>query len=186
MSAYLGRGLILTDMTFEYGGRSVTAPVIVDSGAEGFAAIDKPFAEKLGMPLRLAGLTYGVGGSTMAWQGDINKMSFKDVPGCKLENITVGVSDIPLLRPNAVALLGLRFMGETDMLIRFGKESVKMKCGDLGPEVSVPIKALSAPGSGGASSGSGSDAGGLPLGLIAAVAGVGLLLTVGIILIASD
>jgi hypothetical protein len=184
MSAYLGRGLILTDMTFEYEGRSITAPVIVDSGAEGFAAIDKPFAEKLGIPLKLSGMVYGVGGSTMAWKGDVGKMSFKDVPGCKLENVTVGVSNIPLLRPNAVALLGLGFMGETDMQIRFGKSSVKMRCGDLGPEATIPIKTLSQPGSG--SAGSDSGIGGIPMGTIAVVVGVGLLLTIGVILAASD
>lgn len=174
MSQYLGRGLILTPVTFSYGGKSITAPVVVDSGAEGFAAVDRPFAEKLGIPLTLAGFAYGVGGSTLSWNGKLDKMKLKDVPACSVDGVTVGVSDIPLLRPNAVALLGLNFMSKTGATIRFAPGKVTMECPG-GPGVDIPITALAAGG------GHADDDGQIfsPATIIAA--GVGILAIIGLL-----
>jgi hypothetical protein len=144
MSRYLGRGLILTPMIFSYKGKSVTAPVIIDTGAEGFATLDRPFAEKLGIPLTLAGITYGVGGSVLAWHGRLDSMRLKDIPACSLNRLTVNVSDIPLIRNSAVALLGLDFMGAAKMTIKFEPGKAVIQCPG-GPPVAIPATKLSPP-----------------------------------------
>lgn len=145
-SKYLGAGLILTDVVFQNKGKTTTAPVIVDTGAEGFAAMDLPFAKQLGIDRTLAGFASGVGGSTLAWQGLIDGMTLKELPKCVVGQISVGISDIPTIRGNAVALLGVNFMEETGLSIKFGKSSVTMGCDASPNTVSMPITALK-PGS---------------------------------------
>jgi hypothetical protein len=143
-SSYLGSGLILTDVVFQNKGQAIAAPVIIDTGAEGFAAVDLPFAQKLGIDRTLSGFASGVGGSTLAWQGTLDAMTIKDLPQCVVGKVSVGVSDIPTIRGNAVALLGVNFMEETGLSVKFGKNSVQVGCDAAPQPISIPIKALAA------------------------------------------
>lgn len=174
-SQYLGQGLILTDVIFQNAGKSIQAPVIIDTGAMGFAAMDLPFAEKLGISRTLSGMVSGVGGSSLAWEGQLDGMSIKDLPKCAVGPVSIGVSDITAIRNNAVALLGVNFMEETGLSVKFGKDSVQVGC-DASPQtLAIAIKPLSPGGAAGTGPG-GIDM--TTLGIIGAVLGGVLILTV--------
>lgn len=183
-SEYLGQGLILTDVIFQNAGKAIQAPVIIDTGAMGFAAMDLPFAQKLGLSRTLSGMVSGVGGSTLAWEGTLDGMSIKDLPKCSVGQVSIGISDIPTIRNNAVALLGVNFMEETGLSVKFGKDTVQVGCDAAGTQtLKIPIKALSA--SGGGAGGGGDIFSDMSILGIAAAA-IGGLLILGLIFMSAD
>jgi len=142
----LSRGLLIANASFEVGGMVITGKkVAIDTGCEGFIAIDKSFATAMGLPLTLAADSWGVGGKISTWKTKLSRLSL-DIAGCTVEDVEASVVDLPtpIGAYGAVALLGLDFLPATKMIADFsrgGGAYADVSCGG-GPSVQVPIVKL--------------------------------------------
>ncbi len=140
MTAYFSRGAIFADALFKVGTQTHKAPVILDTGAEGFMTLDTRYANKIGLPLRFAGMVTGVGGSVPAYRATLDKFSLEDILKCDKPNMGITVANLGrLYTDRGVALLGLDFMREVQMRIRLEGDTAYVRCRD-GNEVPIKIR----------------------------------------------
>lgn len=131
MITKVGPDSLLIDVVFENGGKKITSPIILDTGASGpvTAYIDSKFAAKLGIKLGHPFPVNGVGGSSLGWKGTIDKLMISDNPDCVLTDQSVVVLDLGVaFRLQGAGLLGLEFIKRANMLLEFTPDTVKIGC----------------------------------------------------------
>ena len=153
MITRVGPDSLLIDVVFENGGKKITSPIILDTGASGpvTAYIDSKFAAKLGIKAGDPFPVNGVGGASLGWTGTIDKMSITDNPDCSLDNQQVVILDLGVaFRIQGAGLLGLEFIKRANMALEFTNESGygnQVKIGCFGkPQKVVTIKYPGSPG----------------------------------------
>jgi hypothetical protein len=153
MITRVGPDSLLIDVVFENGGKKITSPIILDTGASGpvTAYIDSKFAAKLGIKAGSPFPVAGVGGGTLGWTGTIDRMSITDNPDCTLDNQQVVILDLGVaFRIQGAGLLGLEFIKRAKMALEFTDEpgyGDRVKIGCLGkPQKVVNIRYPGNPG----------------------------------------
>jgi len=157
MAMQLMKGAILIDVAFQTEAGIQTAPMVLDTGAEGFGVIDTDFAKKLGVPLTGGMPVSGVAGTATAYDVYLKQISLKGVPDCVIDDKSGTLRMLalplgPLFRKNAAGLLGLDFMRKAQMTIEFPPagpygslpENVLIRC-KTGKAVEMPIKQYTPP-----------------------------------------
>lgn len=117
-----------------YGGRSVDAVALHDTGAETYAFIDQSIASKLGLPKGEAIGYSGIAGSSVGFKSQVDNITVLDNPQCSLSKSPVIVGAVSV--PNVQLLIGEYFMRSTGMVTEITEDGAKISC-KKGPSVAV-------------------------------------------------
>ena len=132
--------LIKLAVELENKGKKVTAPAILDTGAEGFAFIDREIAARIGLTTGDQMGFYGVGGKKQGFVAPLDRITLPEAPECTLVSrpdkpIKVLVGDLGSM--SIKVLVGEDFMKSTGtQLVFYPDKDVKLGCGR---EAHIPI-----------------------------------------------
>jgi hypothetical protein len=109
-----------------YGGRSVDAIALHDTGAETYAFLDESIATQLGLTKGEAIGYSGIAGSSIGFKSEVSRVSLLDNADCSLDKVPVIVGQVSV--PNVQLLIGEYFMRSVGMSTEVTEDGVKISC----------------------------------------------------------
>lgn len=117
-----------------YGGRSVDAIALHDTGAETYAFIDESIASVLGLTRGDAVAYSGIAGDSVGFKSEVSRVSILDNPDCSLDKVPVIVGRVTV--PNVQVLIGEYFMRSVGMVTEITEDGTRISC-KKGPKIAV-------------------------------------------------